>query len=391
VVGLTGDARTAAVHLSCAGLPTAQLLALLARTGDPVRALASAGRGDAARPARTGPGRPAAAAAARRAELGLAELDRIGAQVYAFGCDGYPERLGELHDPPPIVYLAGSTELLQRRVVAVVGARRHTEYGAEAARWLAAGLSAAGVVVASGLARGIDGVAHEAALAGGTIAVLGCGIDVPYPREHERLYERILAAGLLVSEFAPGEPALRHHFPQRNRILAALAEAIVVVEAGARSGALITVDHALDLGRDVFAVPGPIGRETSAGTNALLKDGARVATSAADVLDVLGVRPARVAAEPAAETPAGSVPMVAGEGARVLGVLGEEPRHLDEIGRVAGLGTGPALAGLLELELAGSVRQWPGMRFSLTAVAALAVRGDTAPSAATGNRSPFPG
>jgi DNA processing protein len=320
---------------------------------------------------------PPPEAVAGRVAASLAAIHRLDVRVVVYGGASYPRQLEQLHDPPPILFLRGRRDLLSSRTVAVVGARRHTEYGAEVARMVAWDLAAAGVVVASGMARGIDGIAHASALeAGGTtIAVLGSGIDVPYPPEHDRLQERVAADGLLVSEFAPGEPALRYHFPRRNRVLAALAEAVVVVEAGPRSGSLITVEHAIDLSREVFAVPGPIGRVTSEGTNALIHDGAHIVTSSQDILDVLKVRPS--AAPGGAQDPAerwrggdgGADGVARDPGGRdpaleLLACLADEPLHVDEIGRRAGAPAGSALASLLALELRGEVRQWPGMRFS---------------------------
>ena len=179
----------------------------------------------------------------------------------ARGRVGYPALLAELHDPPARLHQrGGATEILSRPAVAIVGARSCSRYGAQAARDIACELAAAGVVVVSGLARGIDGEAHRGALAGGglTVAVLGCGIDRDYPRAHAELARRIAESGLVVSEYPPGIEPAPWRFPARNRIVAGLARATVVVEARERSGALITADFALELGRDVFAVPGEI-------------------------------------------------------------------------------------------------------------------------------------
>jgi DNA processing protein len=232
------------------------------------------------------------------------------------------------------------------------------------------------LVVVSGLALGIDGVAHEAALDadGGTIAVLGCGIDVLYPREHRRLYDRVAAQGLLLSEFTPGEPPLRYHFPRRNRIIAALAQGVLVVEASRRSGSLITVDQATDLGRDVLAVPGPIGRESSAGTNELIRDGAAVVLGVDDIMDALGMSGPKGASdgmaagapELAATRPAPELPPPAGlEGEALLlwSTMGEEPRHASELAGRCGLDPSATLVHLLTLELEGHARQLAGLRF----------------------------
>lgn len=294
-------------------------------------------------------------------------IDRLDLRPLAPRYRGYPKALLDLHDRPWLVFARGRLELLDRPGVAIVGSRRHTAYGASAAATLARGLGTAGVVVISGLARGIDAAAHEAALASGTIAVLGCGIDVVYPRQNTWLQERIGVEGLLLSEFPPGAPALPYHFPQRNRIIAALAKAVVVVEASERSGSLITVEHALDLNRDVFAVPGPIGRETSAGTNRLLEDGAAWATSAEAILRALGLpgaTPAGSAAPSGAPTaaPPGRLGAAA---AAILPHVCYEPLHVDELARLAGIDASAAAPALLELELAGRARRLPGARFVL--------------------------
>ncbi|MBI4543733.1 MAG: DNA-protecting protein DprA [Gemmatimonadetes bacterium] len=297
-----------------------------------------------------------------RVARALESLERLEVAMLLESDARYPALLRHLHDPPYLLYARGRLELLERPAVAVVGARRHTAYGAEATRLLAADLARAGVVVVSGMARGIDALAHEAALAGGTIGVLGNGIDVAYPVQNTRLYERIAAQGLLLSEFEPGEPALPHHFPRRNRLIAALARGVVVVEASTKSGSLITAGHALDIGREVFAVPGPIGRDTSAGTNALIRDGARLVTCAADILEELGLP---VPAEPPPSGVAAAPPVaVSPDGLRVWRALAEEARHVDEVAAASGLSAPGTLAGLLELELAGLARQHPGMRYA---------------------------
>ncbi|HET9985363.1 MAG TPA: DNA-processing protein DprA [Longimicrobiales bacterium] len=292
-------------------------------------------------------------------------IDGLDLRPLVLGYAAYPPALLELHDPPCFVFARGRLELLERPAVAMVGARRHTAYGASAAASLARGLSAAGVVVVSGLARGIDAAAHEAALAGGTIGVLGCGIDVVYPRQNAALQERIGAEGLLLSEFPLGAPALPHHFPQRNRIIAALSRAVVVVEASRKSGSLITAEHAMDLNRDVFAVPGPIGRETSEGTNQLLQDGAGFATSAEVILEALRLPLASPGGGgPAGESgraPAG----LAAAAAAILPHLCFEPLHVDELARLARVEAAAAGPALLELELAGHARRLPGARFVL--------------------------
>jgi DNA processing protein len=261
----------------------------------------------------------------------------------------FPPRLRAIFDPPPGLYLrgAGDPELLGRRAVAVVGARSCSPYGAQVARMLGRELAAAGLVVVSGLARGVDGEAHRGALeAGGlTVAVLGCGIDRDYPASNAQLSRRIEEQGLVVSEYEPGVEPAPWRFPARNRIIAGLCEAVVVVEARERSGALITADFALDEGREVFAVPGEITAGLSIGTNALVKLGATPLTSAQDVLDALGI-------ERPVEVDAVDVSPVA---ARILELVRDAPCGADELTTRGVRAAGAISAALTELELAGLV------------------------------------
>jgi DNA processing protein len=227
----------------------------------------------------------------RYAELAHAELAEhrvAGHDLIALGCERYPEALAEIHDPPQVLSLRGTFEPEALRV-AIVGARRGTPEGLEIAYELGLGLAAAGVVVVSGLARGIDTAAHEGALAAGgrTLAVLGSGLSRVYPRRNVGLAERITREGALISEFAPTTEPRRHTFPQRNRIVTGLSEAVVVVQAGPRSGALLSADFALQQGRELCAVPGSIREPLSQGTNELLRDGAHFVTCVQDVLDLV--------------------------------------------------------------------------------------------------------
>jgi DNA processing protein len=263
----------------------------------------------------------------------------------------FPPFLHAIHDPPPGLFLRGEAEpeLLARPAVAVVGARACSGYGASVARSLARELAAAGLVVVSGLARGIDAEAHRGALeAGGTtVAVLGCGIDRDYPAAHAELARRVAATGLIVSEYAPGVEPAPWRFPARNRIVAGLCAATVVVEARERSGALITADLALEEGREVFTVPGEITSALSAGTNDLLKLGASPLTSARDVLTSFGIEPdARVE-----------------QGSPLLELL---PATADELARQTGLGAGEIARALVELELAGRVAVHEGVYRSVS-------------------------
>lgn len=270
------------------------------------------------------------------------------------GKAGYPPLLAELHDPPERLHLRGGpATVLTRPSVAVVGARSCSPYGAQVAREVSRELAAAGIVVVSGLARGIDGEAHRGALAAGgmTVAVLGCGIDRDYPRAHAELARRITESGAIVSEYAPGVEPSPWRFPARNRIVAGLARATVVVEARERSGALITADFALELGREVFAVPGEITSGLSAGTNDLIRQGAMPLLSAGDVLDALGLEPP---SPPAAAD-------VSDDARALLEPLSDLSRSLDELARATGLDSARIAAALTELELGGLVAVTDGV------------------------------
>jgi DNA processing protein len=276
----------------------------------------------------------------------LEELTAAGYRFLPRSAPEFPPLLRAIHDPPPGLFLRGDAEpkLLARPAVAVVGARACSGYGASVARSLARELAAAGLVVVSGLARGIDAEAHRGALEAdtATVAVLGCGIDRDYPASHAELARRVAATGLIVSEYAPGVEPAPWRFPARNRIVAGLCAATVVVEARERSGALITADLALEEGREVFTVPGEITSALSAGTNDLLKLGASPLTSARDVLHSFGIEPHLEAAD--------SSPL--------LELL---PATADEIARHTGLGAGEIARALVELELQGRVAVHDGV------------------------------
>ena len=266
---------------------------------------------------------------------------------------GYPPLLSELHDPPATLFVRGEADALLTQGVAVVGARSCSAYGAQVARSLARELASAGLVVVSGLARGVDSEAHRGALEGGgrTVAVLGCGIDRDYPRSHAELARRIVASGAVVSEYPPAVEPAPWRFPARNRIIAGLSLATVVVEARERSGALITADFALELGRDVFAVPGEITSGLSSGTNDLLRQGAAPLTSVRDVLEALGIE-----SEPAARASSVSDAALA-----VLSILGDGACGADDLIRASGLSSAEVAAALVELELGGLAAQAHGV------------------------------
>jgi DNA processing protein len=330
------------------GVGTRTLRELVERFGSARAALASGVLGRAA----------AATDLCLEAGRAVARAEALGMHVLLYSDPEYPPGLRHLADPPPLLFLRGDRTLLRTPGVAVVGSRKATARGRTVARRLGAAVAGAGVPVVSGLALGVDGEAHRGALdvAGPTVAVLGRGADAAYPMSHRRLFQEILRSGLVVSEFTPGTPALPHHFPRRNRILAALCRAVVVVEAGPKSGALITVEHALDLGLEVFAVPGPIDLPACLGSNGLLADGARPLVSvAAFVRDQLGLADAEPAASPG--------PRPEGEAGRLLSCLEGGVATADELARKLGLDAGRTLALLSRLEIAGSVERVPGMRY----------------------------
>jgi DNA processing protein len=295
----------------------------------------------------------------RGVERALHRAERLGVHVSTWNSPEYPDALRHLTDPPPVLFLRGRLELLAHSgTVTVVGARRATGRARDIAERLGVALARSGVVVASGLALGVDGAVHQGVLRGygDAIGVLGTGPDVVYPRAHRRLFERILDRGLVVSEFLPGTVAAPHHFPRRNRILAALASTIVVVEAGPRSGSLITVDHGLDIGRDVWVVPGPIELSTCAGSNRLLGEGARPLLAIADFV-------AEVAGEPAPSSGERTRGSGSGPELAILAALAGDTLLADELAARAGLPVATALALLTTMELHGEVERMPGMRF----------------------------
>jgi DNA processing protein len=297
---------------------------------------------------------------ARRADVQAfrAELAETGTVCATSDDAAYPAALRELHDPPLAVFLRGALADTPSPppggAVAIVGARRPTDPGLRIARRLGAFAAGAGVAVVSGMALGIDAAAHGGALdAGGpTIAVLGCGTDIAYPRRHRGLYERILEIGLVLSEYPPGTAPAPWRFPARNRLIAALAATLVVVEARARSGALITADHALDLGRDVVAVPGAAGSSAAAGTNGLIKSGAGLVEDESDLAVWLGI-----------EAPEPHPPPADTEGRALLDRLSGAPAFPDELSEAGGAGR---TAGLLSrLEVDGWVARDPAGRYTL--------------------------
>ena len=287
-----------------------------------------------------------------------AEWERKGIGVVCAADAAFPDRLRRIFDPPQVLYYRGRLPA-DELMIAIVGARKASAYGRNAAAALAAGLAEAGAGVVSGAARGVDSAAHDGALnAGGyTVAVLGCGVDVVYPPENGKLLARIAEQGAIVSEYWPGTEPLPHHFPVRNRIISGLARGVAVVEAAEKSGSLITADWALEQGRDVFAVPGSIFSATSAGTNRLIKQGAKPVTTAADILEEYGLGAAGGGGRPRRPEPAGD------EG-RVWDALScDEPLTVDELIMRVGLPAPVITYILLQLELKGMAAEFGGRRY----------------------------
>ena len=303
-----------------------------------------------------------------RVQRALVECRRLNVGVVTVADANYPETLNDLGElRPPVLFYRGNFELAHSRVVAIVGTRRCTEYGIATTEMIASELAQYGLTIISGLALGVDGQAHRSTMeAGGkTIAVLGCGVNVLYPHRNAKLQEQIAEEGLLLSEFAPGEPAMKHNFLKRNRIIAVLSRAVVVVEAGPRSGSLNTASWAREHNVDVYTVPGPIGREASIGTNALLFDGAKMVISVRDILEGLPWRVSRIATS--LDEPK-SAPSGSRLGDRIYDILGPVALHIDQIARGAGCPASSALPVLVELELQGLVRQFPGKRFARASI-----------------------
>ncbi|KAA9008071.1 DNA-processing protein DprA [Histidinibacterium aquaticum] len=301
--------------------------------------------------------------AVARAELKAARA--AGAQPLWYGSPDYPASLAEITDAPPLLWLRGRPEALDRPMVALVGARSASSLGTRMARRLAAELGEAGFVVVSGLARGIDAAAHHAALEAGTLAVCAGGVDVIYPSENTELADRIAGTGALISEQPMGLQPQARHFPARNRIVSGIASAVVVVEAALRSGSLITARSALDQGREVFAVPGHPMDGRAGGCNMLLRDGATLVRSAADVLEALGEAAPALQARPEKSAPPQPRPRpalrdIAALHRRILDRLSPAPVAEDQLIRDVSAAPGEVGPALTELELEGRIARQPG-------------------------------
>lgn len=345
-----------------AGIGAARLRALIDYFGD----LATAWQAPPAELQRAGLDRRSLSSLVQmRRELDLdAEVDRVqraGVQVLTWDDPDYPSNLRQVYNPPPVLYVRGRIEKRDEWAVAIVGTRRASVYGKEATQMLSAGLARAGVTVVSGLARGIDAVAHRTCLeAGGrTIAVLGCGLDVIYPPQHAGLAAEIARQGALVSEYPLGTRPEARNFPPRNRIISGLTLGTVIVEADLGSGALITAGFAAEQGREVFAVPGSIFARGCQGTNRLIQQGAKMVCSVTDILEELNLTMVSEQAQ---------VRMVIPENdteALLLQHLSAEPIHVDDLGRMARLPIAEVTSTLALMELKGLVRQVGGMNYVL--------------------------
>jgi DNA processing protein len=308
-------------------------------------------------------------AAPQDGERVLAQLQEIGARALLPADHEYPAQLVDIHDPPAVLYAWGDVSLLARPAVAIVGSRNHTAYGAEAVRLLAGAVARRAVVV-SGMARGIDALAHTAALdvGGGSVGVLGNGFGVIYPAANGALYERMVKHGCLVTEHPPGERPHAGSFSRRNRLISGLARAVLVVEAAAQSGAIVTADLGLEQSRAILAVPGPITSPTSVGCNKLIQQGAKAALCAADIFEEIGLSSGLNDTAVALATPAPRVPPpdLSGLQLTLWSRLTAEPQHVDALVAAARTGAADVLGALTELELRGLVRQTPGMVFGLS-------------------------
>ena len=343
------------------GIGPARLAALCERFGSAERVL------DAdLNTLRSVPGMTRAAATAvaqadrEHAERLLSRVGDLGGVALAPSDATFPPALRAIPDRPTLLFAAGRFDLLARPAVAIVGSRDHTRYGAAVCRTFSAGVARAGLVVASGMARGIDAIAHQAALdeGGASVGVLGNGLGVIYPSANRRLYERMAVEGCLVTEFPPGERPTAGSFPRRNRLISGLARVTLVVEAGGTSGALITVDCALQQGRDVLAVPGPITHPASLGCNRLIQSGATPALAVRDVLERYNLTASRT------DVPAAT--SLSAREQQVVAFLGQSERHVDEITARLETSPGEALAILTALELRGVILQEPGKWFRVS-------------------------
>jgi DNA processing protein len=294
----------------------------------------------------------------------LSLLDEIGGSLLTLKSERYPSRLKDIYDPPPLLYVRGQIKKEDDLSISIVGSRKTSPYGRLVTERISRELVRHGITIVSGMARGIDSVAHMAAVSekGRTIAVLGCGVDVAYPRENRNLMMEIVEHGAVVSEFPMGSPPEGAHFPKRNRIISGLSLGVVVIEAGRQSGSLITASSALEQGRDVFAVPGNVGTTGSSGTNQLIKEGAKLVETSDDILEELLPRWKK---EARVESPGASPEDLLPEFEKKLyRLIGDTPTHIDALIQETGFDAGRVSSLLMSLELRGLIAQWPGKCFT---------------------------
>ncbi|MBI2848037.1 MAG: DNA-protecting protein DprA [Chloroflexi bacterium] len=303
-------------------------------------------------------------------EAEMEKLDRFGIKALTWNDPDYPARLKEIYDYPPVLYVRGSLLPLDEWCVAVVGTRRATVYGRQVAEEIVSDLVRSKITIVSGLARGIDSVAHRAALeAGGrSLAIFACGLDIVYPGENAELARRIISQGALISEYAPGTKPRPDNFPRRNRIMSGLSLGVLVIEADETSGAIITAHLALEQNREVFAIPGSILSPASRGTNRLIQEGAKLVRDYRDILEELNLTAVAHQIEmkeliPPSETES-----------RLLKQLGAEPVHIDEVCRASGLPVSTVSSALAMMELKGMVKQVGAMNYALAREAREAYR-----------------
>lgn len=289
----------------------------------------------------------------------LTSVDNNQTRIVSFWDPDYPTDLKSIHDPPAILYIRGTLPTVD--ALAVVGSRLASPSGIELTSRICHEIASTGIVIVSGLARGIDSAAHRAAIEadGLTIAVLGCGVDRVYPPEHSRLFNQITETGAVISEYPPGTPPLPGHFPGRNRIISGLAKGVLIVEAARKSGSLITAEFALEQGREVFAIPGAITADNSDGVNSLLKDGAHLVTETRDITEVLWSQHSNTAVS-TTKTPQLTLNQIERD---IICHLDNEPLHIDDLARKSGLTPMELSVTLLQLEIRGGVIQLPGMRY----------------------------
>ncbi len=317
------------------------------------------------------------------ADFEIKKANQLGISLLGFGVEGYPALLYEIADPPLILYVQGDTSVLQRRnIFCIVGTRRSTVYGMSASLGVAEQLARCGMIIISGVAVGIDAAAHRGAVRGGgkTIGIMGCGLDVDYPAENRDVRRQIIENGALISEFPFGTPPIPSNFPVRNRLLSAFSLGVAVMEAGEKSGALITAKYAAEQGRDVFALPGNISNPMSAGTNRLIQDGASLLTGAEVIITEYLMRyPEFFHLSETQDEQCGEAKdnksklevsslqrlQLSGTEKKIFSTLEKEPLHINEISRRAGISIAETLSTITILQIKGKVKEHPGNQFSV--------------------------